>query len=87
VDEVCEQLANRLDGIAKVFTTDSLIDSGTFAKPSARLQMRLGDVVVLPHYGQAVFWHEPGRFVQDLYGQHGGLSPQETEIPLLVWIA
>jgi hypothetical protein len=87
VHEVCEQLANRLDGIAEVLPTDSLIASGTFAKPSPRIQMRLGDVVVLPHYGQAVFWHEPGRFVQDLYGQHGGLSPQEMEIPLLVWVA
>jgi hypothetical protein len=42
---------------------------------------------VLPHYGEAVFWHEPGRFVQGLYGQHGGLSPQEMEIPLLAWVA
>ena len=42
---------------------------------------------VLPHYGEAVFWHEPGRFVQDLRGQHGGLSPQEMEIPLLAWVA
>ena len=37
--------------------------------------------------GEAVYWHEPGRFVQQLHGQHGGLSPQEMEIPLLAWVA
>jgi hypothetical protein len=34
-----------------------------------------------------VYWHEPGRFVQQLHGQHGGLSPQEMEIPLVAWVA
>jgi hypothetical protein len=37
--------------------------------------------------GEAVYWHEPGRFVQHLRGQHGGLSPQEMEIPLVAWRA
>jgi hypothetical protein len=87
IDEVRERLGDRLDGIADVVTAQTLIDAGAFAEPSTRLQARLGDVVVLPHYGDAVFWDEPGRFVQDLHGQHGGLSPQEMEIPLLAWIA
>jgi hypothetical protein len=34
-----------------------------------------------------VYWHEPGRFEQRLHGQHGGLSPQEMEIPLVAWVA
>lgn len=87
IDEVCDRLGDRLDGIADVVTAEALIAAGAFAEPSARLRARLGDVVVLPRYGEAVFWHEPGRFVQDLRGQHGGLSPQEMEIPLLAWIA
>lgn len=87
IDEVCDRLGDRLDGIADVVTAAALVAAGAFAEPSARLRSRLGDVVVLPHYGEAVFWHEPGRFVQDLHGQHGGLSPQEMEIPLLAWIA
>jgi hypothetical protein len=87
VDEVCEQLSGRLDGTAEVVTTEALIAAGVFSEPSAKLRSRLGNVVVLPRYGEAVFWHEPGRFVQDLHGQHGGLSPQEMEIPLLAWIA
>lgn len=87
IDEVCDRLGDRLDGIADVVTAAALVAAGAFAEPSARLRSRLGDVVVLPHYGEAVFWHEPDRFVQDLHGQHGGLSPQEMEIPLLAWIA
>jgi hypothetical protein len=87
IDEVRDGLSDRLDGIAEVVTAEALIAAGAFAKPSAHLRTRLGDVVVLPRYGEAVFWHEPGRFVQNLHGQHGGLSPQEMEIPLLAWIA
>jgi hypothetical protein len=86
-DEVRDQLGDRLDGVAEVVTAEALIAAGAFDDPSPRLRARLGDVVVLPHYGEAVFWHEPDRFVQGLYGQHGGLSPQEMEIPLLAWIA
>jgi hypothetical protein len=85
--EVCDRLGDRLDGIADLMTVQTLIAAGAFAEPSPCLQARLADVVVLPHYGEAVFWHEPGRFVQDLHGQHGGLSRQEMEIPLLAWIA
>lgn len=87
IDEVRDGLSERLDGIAEVVTAEALISAGAFAEPSALLRMRLGDVVVLPRFGEAVFWHEPGRFVQNLHGQHGGLSPQEMEIPLLAWIA
>jgi hypothetical protein len=87
VDEVCDRLGDRLDGIAEVVTAEALVAAGAFAEPSPLLRARLGNVVVLPRYGEAVFWHEPGRFVQDFNGQHGGLSPQEMEIPLLAWIA
>ena len=47
----------------------------------------VANVVVLPRYGEAVYWHEAGRFEQRLHGQHGGLSPQEMEIPLVAWVA
>jgi hypothetical protein len=87
VSEVCDRLGDRLGGIAEVVTSEALVAAGAFAEPSARLRSRLGEVVVLPRYGEAVWWHEPGRFVQDLHGQHGGLSHQEMEIPLLAWIA
>jgi hypothetical protein len=44
-----------------------LIDAGLFgANPSALLLDRLGDVVVLPELGEAVYWHTPRRFLQTL---------------------
>jgi Type I phosphodiesterase / nucleotide pyrophosphatase len=87
VGEVCAELAERLDGIADVVRVDDLVAEGIFSEPSPRLRARLANVVVLPRYGEAVYWHEPGRFVQHLHGQHGGLSPQEMEIPLVAWVA
>jgi hypothetical protein len=87
VDEVCAGLGERLDGVADVVPVDHLVSQGIFAGPSRRLRERLANVVVLPRHGDAVYWHEPGRFVQQLHGQHGGLSPQEMEIPLVAWVA
>jgi hypothetical protein len=87
VDEVRDGLAERLDGIADVVATETLVAEGVFAEPSPQLRARLADIVVLPRYGEAVYWHEPGRFEQHLRGQHGGLSPVEMEIPLLAWVA
>ena len=54
---------------------------------SDAFRARLAEVAVLPHAGESVWWLEPGRFEQRYYGQHGGLSPNETEIPLLVLVA
>jgi hypothetical protein len=87
VETVCTGLAERLDGFAEVVAVAELIGEGVFAEPSQRLAARLANVAVLPRYGEAVYWHEPGRFVQHLFGQHGGLSPQEMEIPLVAWVA
>jgi hypothetical protein len=87
LDDVLAGLGDRLDGVAEVVAVEQLVADGVFAEPSAKLRARLADVCVLPHYGEAVWWLEPGRFEQDFRGQHGGLSPREMEIPLLAWVA
>lgn len=87
IGDVCAGLAERLGGIADVVPVQRLVAEGVFADPGPGLRARLANVVVLPHYGEAVYWHEPGRFVQQLRGQHGGLSAQEMEIPLVAWVA
>ncbi|HEY8107410.1 MAG TPA: hypothetical protein VIC70_01790, partial [Gaiellaceae bacterium] len=51
------------------------------------LTSRLANLVVLPAPGEAAYWLEPGRFEQRFLGQHGGLSANELEIPLVSWIA
>lgn len=86
-DEVVAELGERLDGVADVVPVVDLVAEGVFSEPGPRLRARLANVAVLPRYGEAVYWHEPGRFVQRLHGQHGGLSPQEMEIPLVAWVA
>lgn len=87
VETVRDGLAERLEGVAEVATTSELVARGIFDEPSARLSSRLGDIVVLPRYGEAVYWLEPGRFEQHLRGQHGGLTRQKMEIPLVAWVA
>jgi hypothetical protein len=87
IGEVRDGLGDRLDGVADVLAVEELIAVGAFAEPSPRLRARLGEVVVLPRFGQSIYWHEPGRFVQHFRGQHGGLSAEEMEIPLLAWVA
>jgi hypothetical protein len=47
------------------------------------LRRRLADVVCLPFPGEAVYWFEAGRFEQHFRGQHGGLSEDELDIPLV----
>ena len=47
----------------------------------------MGNLVVLPYRGEAVWWYAQERFEQKYLGLHGGLTPQEMEIPLLGWVA
>ena len=78
-------LARRLEGIAEAHLTADLVADGLFGpSPSERLLARLAEVVVLPLHGEAVYWREPGRFEQRFLGQHGGLTPDEMDIPLVV---
>jgi hypothetical protein len=84
VAEVVDRLAELLDGRAEVRPVADLLDQGLFgANPSERLCGRLANVAVLPFLGESVYWREPGRFEQTLLGQHGGLTAEEMEIPLL----
>jgi hypothetical protein len=80
-------LSTALEGVADVYAVEQLVDWGAFGPdPSDALRRRLADVVCLPHPGEAIYWLEPGRFEQHFRGQHGGLSPDELEIPLVVLV-
>lgn len=63
-----------------------LVEQGCFGPPpiSKALQDRLGNLVVLPFEGESVFWWGDGHFEQKFCGHHGGLTPLEMEIPLLL---
>ena len=86
--EAQDYLARRLAGRAVVYRTADLIAAGFFgaAPVSETFLGRVGNLVVLPYRGEAVWWYEQGRFEQKYFGHHGGLTPQEMEIPLLGWV-
>ncbi|MCK4832101.1 MAG: alkaline phosphatase family protein [Anaerolineales bacterium] len=86
LDQALEFLAGRLRGKAEVYRTQDLISEGLFGPPplSPAMLSRLGNLVILPYEQESVWWYEKG-FEQKHYGHHGGLTPQEAEIPLLLY--
>lgn len=84
VERAMMLLRSLLAGTASVYLVDDLLADGFFGpNPGPRLRSRIGNVCVLPHAHQSVWWRGGGRFVQKFRGQHGGLLPSEMEIPLL----
>jgi hypothetical protein len=88
LDEVGARLAELLADVAEVRTVESLLSEGLFGEHvTDALTSRLANLVVLPAAGEAAYWLEEGRFEQRFLGQHGGLSANELEIPLVSWVA
>jgi hypothetical protein len=86
VDEARAFLAARLEGRAEVHKVADLMSEGYFGPLiSPKLPPRAGELVILPYHGESVWWYEQGKFEQKFRGHHGGLTPQEMEIPLLTW--
>jgi len=83
LDEAQAFLAERLQGAAEVVKTEWLIENGYFGPQiSPRFRARVGNLVALAHRYESVWWYEKNKFEQNYYGHHGGLTPQELEIPL-----
>jgi hypothetical protein len=86
LSEARDFLASRLAGQAEVRRVADLAAAGYFGpKTTPDLLRRAGDLVILPHAGETVWWYEKDRFEQRFRGHHGGLTPQEMEIPLIAW--
>ena len=86
LDEALTLLQRFLEGRAEVYRTQDLIAQGFFgAGPlSAEFTARIGNLVILPYQHETVWWYEQGRFDMHFRGHHGGLTPEEMEIPLFV---
>ena len=82
-DEAVGAIREALAGVAEVRAVRGLLAAGYFgdAPPSRRFLDRVGNAVILPRPGRAVWWYEEGRFESRHPGDHGGLSPEEMEIP------
>lgn len=85
VDSVFEQISHRLEGVAEVRYAREMMRDGYFGtgKLSQRLSERMSELVVLPFKNQSVWWSENGKYHKNFRGHHGGLTPQEMEIPLV----
>ncbi len=79
-------LRQRLAGKAEVYPTEDLLELGFFGSqpPVSELLGRLGNVVILPYPGETVWWLEADVYDMTFFGHHGGLTPHEMEIPLLL---
>lgn len=87
LDQVQALLSNQLAGVAEVYPVADLVKNGFFGPTpvSASFQSRVGNLVILPFPGQSVWWFEKDKFSVKQRGHHGGLSPEEVEIPLLLY--
>jgi predicted AlkP superfamily pyrophosphatase or phosphodiesterase len=86
-DELLEEaipfLSERLQDRGEVVRVSDLMDAGYFGPTlSEEFRARAGNLVILMHRGQAVWWYVKDKFEQRFYGHHGGLTPEELEIPL-----
>ncbi len=85
LDEAQAAVAECLNGRALVMKTAELISEGFFGpSPTARFLECVGNLVVLPFKGESVYYYEREKFENRFCGHHGGLTPEEMEIPLLM---
>jgi hypothetical protein len=58
---------------------DDAVSAGLFGSPdiNPELRRRLGDILILPHGHDFIWWHEPGITGNPYHGHHGGLSREE----------
>jgi hypothetical protein len=86
LEEARSFLTSRLEGRAEVRSVAEMVESGCFGPViSPAFRARAGDLVILPYRGESVWWYEKDKYFQKYYGHHGGLTPEEMEIPLLTW--
>jgi hypothetical protein len=84
LEEVQAMLAEALAGKADVVRTADLAEAGYLGpNVTPRLRERMGNLVILTYRYESVWWYEKGKYEQKYRGHHGGLTPQEMEIPLL----
>ena len=84
IDDLSKILNGKLKGKVEIYKTEKLLKEGFFGKKiSKEFTERVGNLVILPYAGESVWWYEEGVFEQKHIGHHGGLTPEEMEIPFL----
>ena len=85
LDEAEAFLQKQLAGRAEIHRTQTLAEQNFFGSQlSNEFRARVGNLVILPHQYETVWWYQEGKFDMHFLGHHGGLTPEEMEIPLLL---
>ncbi|HUK80580.1 MAG TPA: alkaline phosphatase family protein [Nitrososphaerales archaeon] len=84
LEETKDYLEKKLAGIATVLKTEDAIDAGLFGlnKPSRKFRRRIGNLMILPHGTNTVWFKYWKDDILKLRGHHGGLTLDEMTIPL-----
>ncbi|MDA4124759.1 MAG: alkaline phosphatase family protein [Thaumarchaeota archaeon] len=84
LDETESYLSKKLEGIASVMRTDEALNEGLFGlgKPSKKFLRRIGNLMILPHGTNTVWYRYKKKDALDLKGHHGGLTRDEMTVPL-----
>lgn len=84
LDKAHDLLTEQLGDRATIYRTQTLVEQGYFGNLLSSIFLnRLGNLVILPHRHETVWWYEKDRFEQRHRGHHGGLSCDEMETILL----
>ncbi len=79
-------LTEKLQGKAEVYRVQDLINQGFFGPTcSSTFLSRVGNLVIASYTGHSAWWFEEGKFSQHHHANHGGLTPQEMDIPLIIY--
>ena len=86
LDEAIAFLQKQLAGRAEIYSTQTLVEQNFFGSQqlSREFLTRVGNIVILPYAHETVWWYEEGKFDMHFLGHHGGLTPEEMEIPLML---
>ena len=82
VDAVAGSFRDALGARAWVATRREAIEAGWFGPVDPEVLPRIGDVLVAARKSHA-FYTDPDDTARRMVGQHGSLTPDETQIPLL----
>lgn len=83
LEEAQRFLSERLEGRGQVVKVSDLAEAGYFGPVvSDAFWRRAGNLVILMNRGESVWWFVKNKFEQKFRGHHGGLTPEEMEIPL-----
>lgn len=82
-DEVVGRWRSDLDGLADVATRQEAIDAGLFGpRVTTDAAARVGDLIAVPRGNRAIYdGTAADQRARGMIGQHGGLTPEERQVP------